>query len=348
MRQGFKKILLFIFAVTLFTGNICAQQENTRYLLPRTAIDIYVTIEKTVYKPGDFCEYTERFFKTKKANSSKKTEYAITGIRFNAVGVPDTTKMFSVNADAKNNINKVELSDYGVLLSINDEPVAEKEFAAFTPHAARILPDPHDYMTQDILATGNKMKMAELVAEEIYDIRDSRNQITRGQADYMPKDGEQLKLMLKKMDLQEEALLSMFEGTTVKDTTEVVFRCIPEGDIKNHLVFRFSKHYGITDADDLSGEPYYLCVNDLHTVPAKEVDEKTAKRTVIYANLPGKIEISLSNRNKELAKFELYAAQYGILNPLTNELFNKKVITSIVLNPTTGSLESINTKQSDM
>lgn len=346
MRQGLKKILLFVSAVTLFSSIICAQQENTRYLLPRTAIDIYVTVEKTTYKPGDFCEYSERFFKNKGTKCNKHTEYALKGIRFNPVGIPDTTKVFSLNT-AKTNINDVRLSDYGMLLAINDEPTIVKEFDTFKAQPAKKLPNPQDFLTQDILATGNRIKMAELIAEEIYDIRDSRNQITRGQADYMPKDGKQLELMLKKMDIQEQALLSLFEGTTIKDTTEIVFRCIPEGEINDYLVFRFSKHYGITDADDLSGEPYYLSIKDLHTVPTNNIDEKTAKRTVIYANLPGKIEISMKNRNKELAKFVLYAAQYGTLNPLTNDLFNKKVTTSIVLNPITGSLESIETKQSE-
>ena len=346
MKQRIKAFLLFIFAVTFFTNNVCAQ-DNTKYFLPKTAIDIYVTIEKTVYEPGDFYKYSERFFKDTKVRSSKHTEYKITGIKFNSVGVADTTKMFSIVADAKNNINNVELSDYGTLLSINDDPIAEQEFPTFKPSPARKLPNPQDYMTQDILATGNKMKMAELIAEEIYDIRDSRNQLTRGQADFMPKDGEQLKVMLNNMNTQEEALLSLFVGTTVKDTVETVFRCIPEGEISEYPIFRFSKHYGITDADDLSGEPYYISVQDMHTVPAKEIDEKTAKRTVVYTNLPGKIRIALINRNKELANFELYAGQYGILNPLTNDLFNKKVITSIVLNPVSGSLDSINTEQAE-
>lgn len=346
MRQRFKKILLFLSAVTLFSSNICAQQENTRYLLPRTAIDIYVTIEKTEYKPGEFCEYAEVYFKDKGTRCSKHTEYAIKGIRFNPVGIPDTTKIFSLNT-AKYNINDIELSDYGVLLAVNDVPSATKDFNEFKPHPAKKIPNPRDFMTQDILAAGNKIKMAELIAEEIFDIRDNRNQITRGQADYMPKDGKQLELMLKKMDIQEEALMSMFVGTTVKDTSEIVLRCIPEGEIKDHVIFRFSKHYGMTDADDLSGEPYYLSVKDLHTVSQIDIDEKTAKRTVIYANLPGKVEVSLANRKKELANFTLYAGQFGSLNPLTNDLFNKKVTTSIVFNPITGSIESINTRQID-
>ncbi len=346
MKQKFKKILLFISAITFFSNNISAQLENTRYVLPRTAIDVYVTIEKTTYEPGEFCEYAESLFKSTETQCDKHTQYTITGIRFNPVGVPDTTKVFSINT-AKYNINDVKLSDCGILLAINDEPSAIKEFKEFEPQPSRVIPNPKDYMTQDILAAGNKIKMAELIAEEIYDIRDSRNQITRGQADYMPKDSKQFEMMLKKMDLQEEALMSLFTGTTIKDTSEVVFRCIPEGEIKDHIIFRFSKHYGITDGDDLSGEPYYLTIKDLHTVPAVNIDEKTAKRTIVYTNLPGKIEISLSNRKKELANFSLYAGQFGALNPLTTDLFNKKVMTSIVINPTTGSLESINTTQNE-
>ena len=340
MRQRLKKILLSLSAVTLLSSNICAQQETTRYLLPRTAIDVYVTIERAQYAPGEFCEYAESFFKDKEVKCNKHTEYTITGIRFNPVGVPDTTKVFSINA-SKFIINDIKFSDNGVILAINDEPTAVKEFDEFVPKAVRKLPNPKDFLTQDILAAGNKIKMAELIAEEIFDIRDNRNQITRGQADYMPKDGKQLELMLNKMDIQEEALMSMFVGTTVKDTSEVKFTYIPKGEIKDHIIFRFSKHYGLTDADDLSGEPYYISVKDLHTVPSQVIDEKTAKRTVLYANRPGKIEISLSNRKKELANFKLYAGQYGTLNPITNDLLNKKILTSIVFNPITGSAEKI-------
>ena len=44
----------------------------------------------------------------------------------------------------------------------------------------------------------------------------------------MPKDGEQLKIMLAQLNTQERALTQAFEGTTVKDTTEQVVTIIPE------------------------------------------------------------------------------------------------------------------------
>ena len=75
-------------------------------------------------------------------------------------------------------------------------------------------------MTEEILIAGSTAKMAELVAKEIYNIRESKNSLTRGQADYMPKDGAALKLMLDNLDEQEQAMMQMFAGTT--DRTEKI------------------------------------------------------------------------------------------------------------------------------
>lgn len=59
--------------------------------------------------------------------------------------------------------------------------------------------------------------MAELVAKEIYNIRESKNALVRGQADNMPKDGAQLKLMLDHLDEQEQAMTEMFSGVLNKE-----------------------------------------------------------------------------------------------------------------------------------
>lgn len=50
--------------------------------------------------------------------------------------------------------------------------------------------------------SNSSAKMAELVAKEIYSIRESRNALLRGEADNMPKDGAQLKLMLDNLNQQ--------------------------------------------------------------------------------------------------------------------------------------------------
>ena len=57
--------------------------------------------------------------------------------------------------------------------------------------------NPRRYLTEEILAAGSTAKMAELTAREIYDLRENRSLLIKGQADFMPQDGQQLKLMLQ-------------------------------------------------------------------------------------------------------------------------------------------------------
>ncbi len=77
-----------------------------------------------------------------------------------------------------------------MLLAINAEPKTIESIKDF-----KAAPD---FMNADILSAGSKAKMAELIAQDIYDIRESRNQLSRGEADFMPKDGEQLKIICER------------------------------------------------------------------------------------------------------------------------------------------------------
>ena len=109
-------------------------------------------------------------------------------------------------------------------------------------------------MTEEILIAGSTAKMAELVAKEIYNIRESKNSLTRGQADYMPKDGAALKLMLDNLDEQEQAMMQMFANN--RPHRKIIYHPHkPEADMKEKIAFRFSKKLGMLDADNLSGEP---------------------------------------------------------------------------------------------
>ena len=57
---------------------------------------------------------------------------------------------------------------------------------------------------------GSTAKMAELTAKEIYNIRESKNLIIRGQADAMPKDGALNEVRPDNLNKQEKALTEMF------------------------------------------------------------------------------------------------------------------------------------------
>lgn len=346
MRKQFTTALLALCTMTM----VHAQRtvEGTTYFLPRTALRLTFLIEKTTYTPGQFAPYAERYMKKTGVELNPSTTYRIINTHLSSVGVPDSAKQFTLALDKKHSITEVSRDQSGILLAINAQGKKPQQLMAFVPARKPEPLNPKDFMNEDILTAGSTAKMAELCAQEIYDIRDSRDQLSRGKAESMPKDGQQLKLMLANLTIQERGLLQVFEGTTVKDTIENVLTYIPTKEVKHQLLFRFSKRFGLTDSDDLSGTPYYICVTDEHVIAGANentLEQKKSKDDIgLNVNLPGKIKVALYEQEKLRADFELYAAQFGRVENLSGELFGKKQTTRIILNPTTGSIESIQTK----
>lgn len=313
------------------------------YFLPKTAVEIALRIEKTTYTPGRLAEYSEIYFK-KAADTKPGVSYRIVGVDFRPTAVPDSAKMFSVMIDKKHSIVSLDCDRNGVLMAINDKARPTAKPAAFKPAPKPAALNPEDYMSQDILSSGNLPTMARLVAQEIYDIRDSRNQLSRGEADFMPKDGEQLKLMLAQLNTQEQALTQVFQGTTERDTTEQVVTIIPTKGEKKMLAFRFSRHFGLTANDDLAGAPYYAVVDDEHIIdelPATGDGKKQKDDLQIGVSLPGKIKLSLTDDGRTIAQYSTYAAQFGRVEMLSGALWGKKITSHIVLNPVTGNVVSL-------
>ncbi len=319
--------------------------EGTGYYLPKTELEFTVRYEKTSYTPGELAMYAEKYMKMTNVAMKPTVKYRIIDFKITSVGERDTSKFYAAPVDSKHNIETLMVDENGVLLAVNAEPKAIKTVEPFKPAAKPKPLNPRDYMNEDILSAGSSAKMAELCASEIYDIRDSKGLLSKGQADFMPKDGEQLRIMLANLNTQEKGLLQLFTGVTVKDTAETVIRFVPTKPVDKKVLFRFSKWLGLTDADDLAGNPFYVSVEDLHSIPSIQEEYISTRKQKdnggFYVNLPGKIKVTVYNGTEPWKAYELYAAQFGKVVPLDEGLFSKKTFTGIVLNPVTGSLEDI-------
>lgn len=352
------KIKLLMASMLLFSGGAMAQSEISQYqpgvtpegavyFLPKTVLRITVQVEKTTYTPGDFCKYAERYLRLNDVGQDPTVSYAVTHVGITSFGAADNRKAYAVKYNAKSVAANVKLADDGRLLAINaDNKDNKNEPQKFVAARRSAAVDPHKYMSADILAAGSVAKMAELTAQEIYDIRDSKNQLNRGEADFMPKDGEQLKIMLRNLDTQDRMLTQLFTGTVVKDTTEQTFYVCPEGEVSKEVVFRLSQKLGIVDKDDLSGTPFYLQVTDLHSLPAEQPaaddgKKKKKEESGIYVNVPGKIKATVYQGTKRVAEQECYAAQFGRVELLSGELFNKRATTRLTLSPVTGAVDRL-------
>ena len=334
---------LFLIISLILSASATYAQDAT-YHLPKTAMKLTVTYEKKSYTPGELAAYARRFLKKNDVSLEKATSYRILDVDVTLDAVPDTSRTYTAHIDQKHNIQKLEMSENNILLAINAEPKPIAVPKRFGPARKPATLDPYKYLNQDILAVGSKMKMAELCAQEIYDIRDSKNELNRGQAEYMPKDGEQLRLMLENLNTQEAAINQMFEGVTITDTVQADIVFVPEKEVQQQVLFRFSEDYGLVDSDDYSGAPYYINIEDLHTKPESitEPGKKAPKdETGIWIVLPGKIRATISTAEATIKTMEFSAAQFGDVENLNEPLFTKKFLTSLILHPFNGGIDKI-------
>lgn len=338
-----RKIATMLTLATLSLQAMAQQPlEGTTYYLPKTVMRFTFLIEKTTYEPGQLAPYARRYFKKDNIQQNANTTYRIADTRMDITSEPDTSKCFQLLLDKRYTVSEVCRSDNGLLLAINAQRTWRQDFTSFRPAPKPAMLNPKDFMNEDILTAGSTAKMAELVAQEIYEIRESRSMLQRGQAEFMPKDGEQLRIMMEGLQTQEAALRQLFEGVTLRDTTEITLTYVPMPESEKQILFRFSKHFGMVDADDLSGTPYYIEVTAGNNKPEQlpATSEKRAKDDInLYVNIPQKITVTLFNGINVMDSYELFAGQFGRIENLSGELFGKKQTTKLTLNPLTGGIE---------
>lgn len=320
--------------------------EGVTYYLPRTAFRVTVIAEKTTIKPGDFYKYADRYLRLQNVPTEESVKWNLKDITLEPFGKPDKNKAYSIKIKSKTVAPLVGLSRDGLLLSINTD--ADESYLPDLPkpEKGQAPENPRSYMTQEILAAGSTAKMAELCAQEIYDIRESKNALVRGEADNTPKDGAQLKLMLDQLDKQASALESLFSGTSQTDTEVFSFIYDPQQETDRDILFRFSQKLGVVDADNLAGEPVIVSLKLIDTLPASVLSEDAAKKRAkmehgVYYNVPARAKISVNYAGHEFINMETPMAQFGIVEILSNMLFDKKTTTQVTFFQTTGGTKDV-------
>ena len=282
--------------------------EGIVYFLPKTALQVNIIATKVTQQPGEFCQYANRYLRLNDVSSQPSVHWEIKQIDVRSIGVPDSTKAYIMKLKDKNVASNVELTENGIVKAINTTaPKEENEGYQLEKPAAH--ENARKYMTEEILMAGSTAKMAELTAKEIYNIRESKNLITRGQADNMPKDGAAMKLMMSSLDKQEKALMEMFTGTSDREDKVFSFLVTPEENLRDQIAARFSR-------------------------------QKKKGNGILY-NIPGKGNVTVSYNGKEVFKGELPVTQFGYTETLVDGLFDKKINTRVIFNPNTGGVVKI-------
>lgn len=348
-----KKRNIALFSALLFSAATMAQTEvvagitrgkdyGVTYILPKTEIEITVKTTKSSYTPGEFSKYAERYLRLNNVSSDPDMHWTLDKIHTEIIGTPDKENVYFVKMKDKTVAPLIELNKDGIVCSIN-MPLGsgqKKEVPAEQPQSSEKTQslDPRSFLTEEILMANSTAKMAELIAKEIYSIRESRNALLRGEADNTPKDGAQLKLMIDNLALQENAMMEMFTGKVTTESNTHTIRIIPK-EMEDEVAFRFSRKLGLVDNNDLAGEPVYINITDLKSIiiPPADENEKKAVDGVAY-NVPGRAKVTMNYRGEELYNAEVPVTQFGVVEYIAPILFNKNSTIQVLFNPNTGGL----------
>lgn len=334
--SGFSLAAVAQTQVSEFNPGIAANGVN--YALPVTQLKVNVSAIKVVYTPGEYAKYADRYLHITHVSAEPSTTWSVSQLEVYQEGVPDTAKIFTVKLKDKTVAPMAQLTPSGVLVAVNTQMELE-DHALPAPRTTQHKRDARQFLTEDILSATSVAKRAELTAQEILDIRESKNAIKRGQVESMPQDGASLKIVLDELNAQEEALTQLFTGYADTTFTAKTYTVQPTADMNKEVLFRFSKKLGFVDADDLAGEPYYITLKNQHTVVLPDEKEK-AKRKIdgLVYNMPSMASVNISTMQGTLYEREMPFAQFGIIDTLSPTLFNKGATIKLTLNPATGGI----------
>lgn len=319
------------------------------YSLPVTVLDITIEAEHVVKEPGEFYLYAKKYLNVDNPITKKSESWSVKSVVVNARGVANNSERYLMQF--KPGYTPYLIMDENNLpVAINTEnvpvaedpvipvPVSAKPTPLQTPAANQVI-------TAEMLQSQSVAKRAELAAQRIYELRQSRSDLITGQADQMPPDGKAMQIVIDEIAAQEAALTAMFVGTTQTETDVNTITYTPGDDVSRKVIARISAIGGIVDANDLSGDPITLSlrVTDRGRLPLNEKGQpkEFPKGGIAYC-IPGSASLSISFRGDVMWEGSIDAAQYGIVFGLDPKPFSdRKDPSYLILNPVTGAIREL-------
>jgi hypothetical protein len=255
------------------------------YSLPTTMLKAVVTVEHVERKAGPFYKYAKKYLGTTDVITEDSQSWNLLDAKMYTYGVPYTDNQYLMQFKSNASTFIMTTMD-GLLLSVNTENVQEPEVLPQSEKADDSLLDNNNYLKQlpgELLASESTSKRAEIAAQMIYRLRESRSSYALGEADQMPPDGEPLRLIMKQIDEQEAALTALFVGTEKRSKEVTTVDYTPgTDDVTDEVILRLSDYEGVVSKDNLSGSPLYLSmkITEKGELP---VNEKARRKSCLRA-----------------------------------------------------------------
>lgn len=336
------------------TTRFDANQMNgygVNYSLPLTALELTIKYEVTKKQRGPYYQYAGRYLNLNDVPTENSVNYKLLDITATTIGIPDESNKYFVEFKPNTIASFITLTKDGLICAINDEytfPITSDPQDT-TTYQSLTVKDGNKYLTQDILMAGTTAKQAELIAQQIYNLRQNRNDVLSGEMDNIPTDGQAFKSFMSRIDDQENALTALFKG---EESKQVIYKKvivdITSRNMDNKVIARFSPLLGVVSADNLAGAPIYLTIkaqtaeDTSLTGDPKLIDafEKKLAKGIVY-NVPAKASLDISFDKQNYVNKEIDVVQFGIKDVLEQRVFGTRTGSmKVIFYPELGAIKS--------
>jgi hypothetical protein len=307
------------------------------YALPRTSLVVRVTAVKTIYVPGPFRKYAEKYLGIQPYVTKAHTKWELREAELSFFKEPDPERYFMITTNGLLAENALTMTGSGLILDLASLP--EKEMPAYCVTSEepdgipwftdlsvkrnfyekkdtvyRTIVQDTGFVRVPVVRKTLEKKTLEQKAEEaanfIIKIRKRRFKLMAGQYDVYPKD-EALEFAVKEMTRLENEYLALFTGKQVSQKWHYRFIYTPDDPSRQPVLFRISPEDGVCNTAGCKGIPVYLQY-DLpeQTVTGQKHHEGVATDTLFY-RIPVLTDIKLMYNDRILAQKHIPVYQFG-------------------------------------
>lgn len=342
-----KKIFVLLLGAMMVSANYAQVVEQGEpaivYYSPKTTVSVDLVYTVTKEEPGIYAQYAETMIGASDAVMANKTTYALKDAHIATVTSADLSKAHKVVPESGVPL-LLSLNEKGLLTGYNVPAKETQPAPKKAPENAKNEPKPRmprekvAPLPEEVLTAATPLAQANIVAKQIFHIRETRMYLLNGEVEHAPADGKSMELVLAELDKQERALTELFIGKRTKKTEHKFVKFAPED---KKCILYFSEENGFTTEENLEANTVVVSVN-LHPQQYANNPEKKKSAAVsqIVYNLPGSGEVKVLYKGNELARRMIPIAQIGINIPLPKDLF-KGELPKIVFSEKTGNIVSI-------
>jgi len=344
-------------------SNSDIQKTGFIYNLPKTQLNIEFTVIKTKYYKGPFSDYSDEYLGFDNVITHDEIKYEIAKININPNLINDTSQTYFVSGKYKNfktynffnntlvlksiNIEAKTHKNTKYQCSINKQITENKHYIPFKDITTRpLVIEKNDTIWKNILVDSVSKRVPKInkaiapsttkdqafnASKFIFKIRKRRLRVIAGMDEKYPQ-GDALKTIIKKLDQLEESYLELFTGKTISDTTTYTVKIVPnKEDNINELAINFDTKHGFSK--NATDKILINISKENENIILRKIENKEHKNKFTY-RIPENTKLSISFENKEIFKTIIPISQYGYVNYLNKNTFNKEII----FNKNTGNI----------